>query len=52
MSQESSNRAQITGAIVRYMIGLPEPKAMPREVEVIVKFKEGTERHKIALAGD
>lgn len=49
MSQESNNRARIIEEIRAYMRGLPEPKELPAEIEIKIKYKEGTERHVISL---
>ena len=48
-SQEKSNRAKINDAILAYIMGLPEPKEMPVDIKIEIKYKEGTERHNITL---
>ena len=50
MPKELSNREIITEKIVRYMDGLPEPKSLPREIRVEIRFEEATETHCISLA--
>ena len=45
-----SNREIITEAIVRYMQGLPEPKTLPAEIRVAIRFEEATEVHHISVA--
>ena len=50
MAKELSNREIITEKIVRYMDGLPEPKTLPREIRVEIRFEEATESHCISLA--
>lgn len=49
MSQECSNREKIALVIVAYMRKLPEPKELPVEIKIEIKYKEGTERHAIPL---
>ena len=48
-SQEKSNRSVINSAVARYLSGLPEPKELPAEINIEIKYKEGTERHHIPL---
>lgn len=49
MSQESNNRAWIAAEIDAYMRKLPEPKELPAEIKIEIKYKEGTERHVLTL---
>ena len=49
MSQESSNRAAIASAVEKYLSRLPEPKELPECIEIKINYKEGVERHKVAL---
>lgn len=50
MTKELSNREIITDAIARYMGGLPEPKSVPHEIRVEIRFEKATEVHCISLA--
>lgn len=49
LSQEKSNRSKINDAILAYIKGLPEPKELPADIKIEIKYKEGTERHHIPL---
>lgn len=47
--EKESNRGIIAEAISRYLDGLPEPKTVPHEVRVEIRFEEATEVHVISL---
>ena len=42
-----SNRAKITDAILAYTNGLPEPKSLPLDIEITIRYKEAIEQHRI-----
>ena len=44
-----NNREKITEAIAGYMKGIPNPKDMPTEIRVEIRFAESTETHHIIL---
>ncbi len=48
-SQERSNRAVMADMVLAYLMGLPEPKELPHEIKIEIKYKEGTERHNVTL---
>lgn len=50
--EKESNRGIITEAIARYMCGLPDPKTVPREIRVEIRFEEATEVHTISLVAE
>lgn len=46
-----SNRAKITDAILAYTNGLPEPKSLPLDIEITIRYKEAIEQHRINCNG-
>lgn len=47
--ENGSNRAAIVRAVEEYMLGLPNPKGLPREIRMEVRFEEATEVHVIPI---
>ena len=49
MLQESSNRAMIVSEVEKYLSRLPEPKELPKDIEIKINYKEGVERHEVRI---